>query len=145
MTNEVCVYGGTAAGVIAAVVAARAGKTVLLIEPGRHLGGMTNGGLGQTDFGKKSAIGGMSRDFYRRLGKIYGKDEAWTFEPHRAEQVMRDLMAEARVSLLTEHRVAEVSLVGGKIERMLLEHSPTDAANAPVGDFHEHVIVQASI
>ncbi len=145
MTSDVGIYGGTSAGVIAAVAAAKAGKTVLLIEPGRHLGGMTSGGLGQTDFGKKSAIGGLSREFYRRLGKIYGMGEAWTFEPHRAQQVMRELIAEARVTLLSEHRVAEVNLIGGKIDRVLLEHSPTDAANAPVRDFREHVIVQAFV
>lgn len=144
MNSDICIYGGTAAGVIAAVAAAGAGKAVLLIEPGRHLGGMTSGGLGQTDFGKKSAIGGLSRDFYRQVGKIYGKEEAWTFEPHRAEQVMRELIAEARVTLLSEHRIAEVSLAGGKIERILLEHSPTDSANAPIGYFREHVIVQAA-
>src|SRR5688500_12061593 len=69
---DVCVYGGTAAGVVAAVAATQRGKSVLLVEPGRHLGGMTSGGLGWTDFGNKAAIGGMSLDFYRRVGKAYG-------------------------------------------------------------------------
>src|SRR5687767_12303223 len=79
---DVCVYGGTAAGVVAAAAARQRGKSVLLVEPGRHLGGMTSGGLGWTDFGNKAAIGGMSLDFYRRVGKAYGKNEpAWTFEP----------------------------------------------------------------
>lgn len=42
---DVCIYGGTSAGVIAAYTASMEGKTVLLVEPGRHLGGMTSGGL----------------------------------------------------------------------------------------------------
>ncbi len=65
---DVVVYGGTSGGVVAAVQAARMGKSVLLIEPGRHLGGLTAGGLGATDIGNKAAIGGLSRDFYRKLG-----------------------------------------------------------------------------
>src|SRR5882724_8424778 len=95
MTSDLCIYGGTSAGITAAISAAKAGRTVLLIEPGRHLGGMTTGGLGFTDIGNKLAIGGLSRDFYRRLGKIYGKDESWVFEPHVAEKILHDLLDEA--------------------------------------------------
>src|SRR5690606_34781510 len=81
---DVVVYGGTSGGVAAAVQAARLGKSALLIRPGRHLGGMTSGGLGATDIGNKGAIGGLAREFYRRLGAHYGIPEAWTFEPHVA-------------------------------------------------------------
>ena len=65
---DVVVYGGTSGGVVAAVKAARMGKSVVLIEPSKHLGGLSSGGLGATDIGNKQAIGGMSREFYRRLG-----------------------------------------------------------------------------
>jgi NADPH-dependent 2,4-dienoyl-CoA reductase/sulfur reductase-like enzyme len=61
---DVCVYGGTSGGVIAAVEAGRLGKKVVLIEPGRHLGGMSSGGLGWTDNGSTETIGGLSREFY---------------------------------------------------------------------------------
>src|SRR5205085_12617152 len=73
--SDILVYGGTSAGVAAAVQAARAGKKVILLERDMHLGGMTSGGLGQTDIGNKAAIGGISREFYQRVGKHYGKDE----------------------------------------------------------------------
>lgn len=102
---DVAVYGGTSGGVAAAVQAARMGKTVVLIEPGQHLGGLTSGGLGATDIGNKSAIGGISREFYRRLGKHYGKDEAWTFEPHVAQQVMGDLVREVGVTVVLGERL----------------------------------------
>ena len=59
ITVDVCVYGGTSAGVIAAYSAKMAGKSVVLIEPGRHLGGMSSGGLGATDIGNKQAITGL--------------------------------------------------------------------------------------
>src|ERR1043165_5876134 len=62
---DIIVYGGTSGGISAAVQAARMGKTVLLIEPGKHLGGLTSGGLGATDIGNKKAIGGISREFYQ--------------------------------------------------------------------------------
>src|SRR5262245_19979662 len=65
--NDVAVYGGTAGGVVAAVQAARMGKSAVLLEFGRHLGGMTSGGLGATDIGNKGAIGGVAREFYHRV------------------------------------------------------------------------------
>src|SRR5256885_16112064 len=52
---DVLVYGGTSAGVIAAYTARRYGKSVLLVEPGRHLGGVSSGGAGSTDNGNKDA------------------------------------------------------------------------------------------
>src|SRR5690606_1498425 len=81
---DLCIYGGTSAGVIAAYTAAKAGKSVILIEPSQHLGGLTSGGLGQTDIGNKYVIRGLALDFYRRLGKHYGNFEQWVFEPHVA-------------------------------------------------------------
>ena len=87
---DVCVYGGTSAGVIAAYTAARINKKVILIEPGKYLGGLTSGGLGYTDIGNKYAITGLARDFYRSMGKHYGKFETWIFEPHVAEQIFND-------------------------------------------------------
>ena len=81
-TVDICVYGGTSAGVIAAYTAKKMGKTVILIEPGQHLGGLSSGGLGFTDIGNKYAISGLALDFYRRIGQHYGKFEQWIFEPH---------------------------------------------------------------
>src|SRR5438034_6660867 len=77
---EVVVYGGTRGGIGAAVQAARLGKSVVLIEPGQYLGGMTTGGLGATDIGNKGAIGGLSREFYQRIRKYYADDAHWTRE-----------------------------------------------------------------
>jgi hypothetical protein len=112
---DVCVFGGTSAGVIAAVQVAQMGRTTVLVAPERHLGGLTSGGLGWTDIGNKAAIGGLSRQFYRRLGEHYGKDEAWTFEPHVAEAAFEALIAEAHVSVFREQRLAGVKKVDGRI------------------------------
>ncbi|MCP4643994.1 MAG: FAD-dependent oxidoreductase [bacterium] len=102
---EIIIYGGTSGGVAAAVHAARIGKGVILIEPGRHLGGLSSGGLGATDIGNKAAIGGISREFYQRLGTRYGKDEAWTFEPHAAEAVFDGLVGMEKVPVYMEQRL----------------------------------------
>ncbi len=118
--HDIVVYGGTSGGVIAAVQAARMGKSVVLVCPDRHLGGLSSGGLGWTDTGNKSVIGGLSREFYHRVWQHYHDDNAWIwqerseygnrgqgtaasdgaertmwiFEPHVAEQVFEDLIAE---------------------------------------------------
>src|SRR5258708_34657769 len=78
--SDICIYGGTACGIAAAVQAARMGKTAVIAEFGNHLGGMTSGGLGATDIGNKAAIGGIAREFYHRVSSHYAKDDAWRFE-----------------------------------------------------------------
>src|SRR5688572_11670781 len=85
--TDICIYGGTSAGIIAAYTARKLGKNAIVIEPGETLGGMSSGGLGYTDIGNKYAITGLARDFYRRIGKHYGKFEQWIFEPHVAENI----------------------------------------------------------
>jgi hypothetical protein len=117
---DVVVYGGTSAGVSAAVQAARMGKSVVIAGPDQHLGGLSSGGLGWTDSGRKEVIGGIAREFYHRIYRHYQKPEAWKwqkredygnrgqgtpaidgdartmwiFEPHVAEGVFEDLVAE---------------------------------------------------
>lgn len=85
---DVVVYGGTSAGVIAAIQAAGMGKSVLLISPTDHLGGMTSSGLGWTDLGNLNTIGGLSREFYKALFRYYENSNAWKQET-KAEFVAR--------------------------------------------------------
>lgn len=119
---DVCVYGGTSAGVIAAYTAKMMGRSVLLIEPGKHLGGLSSGGLGYTDIGNKYAIRGLSLDFYRRIGQHYGKFEQWIFEPHVAESLFVDYINRAKVKVLYSQRITSAEKVKGKITSIMLEN-----------------------
>ena len=74
---DVVVYGGTAGGIVTGIQVARMGRTVAVIEPSRHFGGLTSGGLGATDIGNKAAIGGISREFYQRIKTHYADPAAW--------------------------------------------------------------------
>ena len=124
---DVVVYGGTAGGVIAAVSAGREGRKVVLIEPGRHLGGMVSGGLGATDHGNRGAIGGLSREFFRRvLGRYvetYGasspqvKDcsDGFRFEPRVAEAIFLEMIREAKVEVVFEATLDRVDKQGSRI------------------------------
>ncbi|MDQ3254770.1 MAG: FAD-dependent oxidoreductase, partial [Acidobacteriota bacterium] len=120
---DVVVYGGTAAAVTAAVQAKRMGKTVVIVSPDKHLGGLSSGGLGFTDTGDKSVIGGLAREFYHRVWKRYDQPTAWKwekreqygnkgqgtpaidgeqrtmwiFEPHAAEAVFEDFIKEHQI------------------------------------------------
>lgn len=118
---DVCVYGGTSAGVISAYTAAREGKTVVLIEPGFRLGGLSSGGLGRTDIGNKQAIQGLSHDFYRRVGKYYGALESWIFEPKVAEKVFQEYITEGNIPVLYGHRIVKASRKGTEITSITLE------------------------
>ena len=77
---DVVIYGGTSAGVSAAIQASRMGKKVILIEPFNRIGGLTTGGLGKTDIGNKQAIGGLSREFYQNIKKYYLNPENWIYQ-----------------------------------------------------------------
>src|SRR5215212_7911951 len=88
MESDICVYGGTSGGIAAAIQSSRMGHSVVLLEFGKHLGGLTTGGLGATDIGNKGAIGGISREFYGRIAKHYSQDSAWRLET-RAEYFSR--------------------------------------------------------
>lgn len=118
---DVCVYGGTSAGVIAAYSAIKEGKSVLLIEPGYRLGGLSSGGLGQTDIGNKQAVKGLSLDFYRRVGAHYNMLENWVFEPKVAEQVYKDYVAEANIPILYGHRILSAQKNGTDITSIRVE------------------------
>ncbi|QHV97203.1 FAD-dependent oxidoreductase [Spirosoma endbachense] len=135
-TVDICIYGGSSAGVIAAYTAKKMGKSVILVEPGRHLGGLTTGGLGYTDIGNKYAISGIARDYYRQIGKHYGKFEQWIFEPHVAEDLFNQYVKRADVNVLYAYRLASVKKLNGSIQSITVEPStgsaPSRVINAKV-------------
>ncbi|MEK6481673.1 FAD-dependent oxidoreductase [Catalinimonas sp. 4WD22] len=147
-TYDIVIYGGTSAGVAAAIQSSRMGKSVLLIEPYQRIGGLTTGGLGQTDIGNKQAIGGISREFYQNIRKYYndpsnwkwqdreeymdggqtrtaeGEDAMWTFEPSAALQVYKDMLAEEEVDLVYDkklNRESGVKKEGAVISQIEME------------------------
>lgn len=117
---DVCVYGGTAAGVVAAAGAARQGLSAVVLQPGNILGGMTTGGLGLTDYGKQHVIGGMARQFYRDLGQAKDKEEEWYFEPHVAQQVIDGYVKDAGIPIFYRQYLDRAEMEGQKIARIRL-------------------------
>src|SRR5262245_32949877 len=124
---DVAIYGGTAGGVIAAVAAAREGRSVVLLEPGKHVGGMVSGGLGATDTGNRAAIGGYSREFFNRVRDYYAmkygdkseqvrdSSDGFRFEPHVAELIFHEMLKEAKVEVLFGQRLDKVQKAGKRI------------------------------
>ena len=113
--NDVCIYGGTSASIMAACAAAREGADVLIVCPDVTLGGMTTGGLGQTDIGNKHAVTGLSRQFYRKLGDHYGKLEQWLFEPHVAEEVLTSYLDHPKIKVRQGWYLESVRKDGARI------------------------------
>jgi hypothetical protein len=127
--RDIVIYGATSAGVAAAVQAARMGRSVVVIEPSDRVGGLTTGGLGQTDIGNKQAIGGIAREFYRAVKRHYAdpaawkwqdraayrsggqtvndphEDAMWTFEPSVALKIMEAWIAEHRIEVVHGERL----------------------------------------
>ena len=126
---DIVIYGGTSAGIAAAIQSSRMGMSVLVIEPSSRIGGLTTGGLGQTDIGNKQAIGGISREFYQNIKKYYaipsnwkwqksseymdggqtrtaeGEDAMWTFEPSAALKVYEEMMAPEKIDVVYKQRI----------------------------------------
>ena len=151
---DVVVYGGTAGGVIAAVSAAREGLKVALLEPGRHLGGMVSGGLSWTDFGRKEIIGGYALEFYWRAGRHYemfryGQELAWMHEPHVAEDIFRAMLREARVTVLSGHRLREKNGVvknGDTVTAIAMENGASFTADIFIDSSYEgDLMAQAGV
>ncbi|MBX7206828.1 MAG: FAD-dependent oxidoreductase [Verrucomicrobiaceae bacterium] len=136
--TDVAVFGGTSGGVAAAVQAARMGRSVVLAEPGRHLGGMTGGGLSAVDIGDPRSVGGIAREYFTRLVAAYGKKLEWdkpfksdggpatggayAIEPHVAEKVFDDMAREAGVRVMFSARLAGVGKDGVRISEITMEN-----------------------
>jgi hypothetical protein len=141
---DIIIYGGTSAGITAAVQAKKMGKSVLVVSPDIHLGGLSAGGLGFTDTGDKSVIGGLAREFYHRVYMHYQNDSAWKwqkreeygnkgqgtpaidgnartmwiFEPHVAEMIFEDFVRENEIQVFRNEwldRASGVQKENGKI------------------------------
>jgi len=141
---DLVIYGGTAGAVTAAVQAKKMGKSVIIVSPDKHLGGLSAGGLGFTDTGDKSVIGGLARDFYHRVWQHYDQPEAWRqqqksdygnkgqgtpamdgvnrtmwiFEPHVAEKIFEDLVREFQLLIVRDEwldRATGVKKSGARI------------------------------
>jgi hypothetical protein len=121
IVTDVCVYGGTSAGIAAAVTAARLGRSVCVAAFGRHIGGLSASGLGATDTGRIDAIGGVSREFYRRVGAHYGLPETFRFEPHVAEAAFEAWVAEHGIEVLREQRLDTVRMSRDRIVELRME------------------------
>lgn len=118
--TDLCIYGGTSGGVTAALQAARMGKKVVLLEPGKHLGGMTTSGLSWVDVGKTETIGGIAREYFEKLGNKYGQKGQFAVEPHVAEKLFTDLVQEAKVPVRFSAQLAEVRKDGQRIREIVL-------------------------
>lgn len=129
---DVCVYGGTSAGVIAAYAVAKQGKKVLLVEPAYRLGGLSSGGLGMTDIGNKQVVKGLSLDFYRRIGAHYGALEQWIFEPSVAESIFKGYIERGQVEVLYGHRILEAEKQDTQITSIKLENTEKFCGRANV-------------
>lgn len=145
---NIVIYGGTSSGIAAAIQSSRMGKSVVLIEPTNRIGGLTTGGLGQTDIGNKQAIGGISREFYENI-KIFYDDSAnwqwqkkseylddgqtrtteneksmWTFEPSAALSVYKDMIDKEDITMVYYERLNRkngVKKTNGKIQSIKME------------------------
>jgi hypothetical protein len=146
---DLVVYGGTAGGIVSAISAAREGASVVILEPSNHIGGMVTGGLGRTDIGTASTIGGMSAEFYRRVKQHYNDPASWKFqtreaylkdngleqrlngpewwyhEPSVATKIFKDMLSEVNLTVRIGHRLKTLEKQGARIGSITCENGNT--------------------
>lgn len=143
--RDVVVYGATAAGAMAGVAAARHGASVILLEPGRHVGGMVSGGLGRFDVDRqKDLIGGLTLEFFKRLGAHYGESVSWTTEPHVAEDLLRTMLREAGVEVRFGQTLAAVDAEGTRLRLLRTRDGSMFTARVFVDASYEGDLLKAS-
>ena len=172
-TYDLVVYGGTSAGVIAAVQAKKMGKSVIIVGPDKHLGGLSSGGLGYTDTGNKAVIGGLARNFYHRVWVEYQKSETWAwqrpeafgnkgqgtvamdkdertmwiFEPSVAEKVFEDYVKEYGLTVLRDEwldRAKGVRMEKGRIAEITMLSGKTFAGKMFIDATYEGDLLAAA-
>lgn len=161
---DIVIYGGTSAGLMAAIQVKKMGKTVIVLEPTTHIGGLTTGGLGSTDIGNKQVIGGLSKEFYNRVFKKYqnpnnwiwqkkeeyktsrkqkteaGEESMWTFEPRIALEIFDDMIREHDVPIIFNERLDlnhEIELKNGRIQSIKMESGKIYSANVFIDATYE--------
>ncbi len=170
---DIVVYGGTSGAITAAVQAKRMGKSVAIVCPDIHLGGLSSGGLGWTDSGNKGVIGGLSREFYQRVYDHYQKSEAWKwqvreeygnqgqgtpaidgdartmwiFEPHVAENIFEDFVAEYDIPVFRDEwldRENGVHKIDGRIKQITTLSGKSFAASMFIDATYEGDLMAAA-
>lgn len=127
---DLCIYGGTSGGVIAAVQASRMGKSVVLLEFSDHIGGLSSGGLSHTDGGDAEVCGGIAREFYNLIGQR-------EFLPSEAEAAFESLLEGTGVQLFKRAHLAKVEKQGNRIQSITMEDGLTVHASQFIDTTYE--------
>jgi len=122
VNSDVCIYGNSSASIIAAIQLKKTGKNVVIVNPDKHLGGMTIEGLGSSDinnhkdFKNDKVIGGLTLDFYKKIAAYYGivnfdssriDPKTWRFEPHVAEKIFSEWVQEYNIPVYAETKLIQ--------------------------------------
>ena len=118
---DVIIYGGTPAGITAAIQVKKSGLSVAIVEFSSHIGGMTASGLGATDLGAEAAIGGLSKEFYQKIASYYGKEKQWTFEPKAAQYVFDQWIGQHEIPVYVNQHLEAVVKVEQNIRELVME------------------------
>ncbi|WP_433515326.1 FAD-dependent oxidoreductase [Nonomuraea sp. CA-143628] len=138
MRADICVYGGTPAGCVAAITAHQEGASVILVEPGRWLGGMLGSGIKPLqDCPVPEAVGGLTSDVIFRFGN----------HPPDIVRKFHEWVAEAGITVIFEHRIVAVTRNGDHIDTIHVAPAPPDAwgVPAPAAESGEPCDISASV
>ena len=112
---DLVIYGGTPAGLSAAIVSAREGLSVVVIEPTAWIGGMVTGGLSKTDVGREDTVGGFAREFFTAASESVPGTPVWYAEPHVNMETFTKMLESAGVKVITNQSIQFATKEGPRI------------------------------
>ncbi len=115
---DVLVYSATPGGIASAISAKRQGQSVIIVEPSQHYGGMLTSGLTASDHCNKKAVGGLAREYFKKVGQHYGKTIQWRFEPHVAGKILGEWLKEYSIPVVYSAALEQVNLQAGAIQEI---------------------------
>jgi hypothetical protein len=121
--HDLVVYGGSPAGVIAAVAASRRGLKVVLLSQSPTVGGTISNGLGATDVLVPGNVSGIPLEFFNQVKDAYKNRDAWRVTPKLAEKIFRKMLTAANVEVWLNVSATKATIVSGKITCLTIQNN----------------------
>ena len=157
--TDVVVYGATPSGIMSAITVKRNGKTVIIVEASKWVGGILGAGLKPVqDMPNYEAVGGKTRELMRKIGIDQQDEEGITLDevrrisreemsPIDVRTDFLELLAEHDILVIYDHRISHTIKNKTRIEGAVFDLAPFDENGLPPAEAttDDHLRVEADI
>jgi hypothetical protein len=148
-TADIIIYSATPSGIAATIQAVRQGKSVILLEPTAHIGGMNASGIGVADVVSSAPLGGLVDEYFATVNSTYGKNTPRTlngraYEPHVAELAFRRMLPTCNVRVVTSAELVQLEKTGTEIVSITTSDTKTYSGKVFIDASYEGDLMAAA-